>query len=384
MEIVKIAGTLISVYALGNAVYLCFRLKRRQVSWLAAAVLVLTALMTAYGTAVLLGAFPSWSLFFLGESRDVTGLGLSLLALAAVFILERLIHEERVARKIAEQQRVEAQLRASNEAAMAARREAEAARERAELSDRAKSEFLANMSHELRTPLNAIIGFSDLMKIELHGALGDARYLEYVDDIHASGKHLLQIIADILDLSKIEAGMAELKESEVELQTTIEEVVRIIVPRAKAAEVRVEAFPAPPGLRLQADELRLKQVLINLVANAVKFTPQGGFVTLAVRVREDGALEITVTDSGIGIAAEDLPRVMEPFVQVGSAFARKQPGTGLGLPLCKRMIELHGGSLTLESQPGIGTTATVVLPDYRVGAPALDERPLELAGHAAH
>ena len=367
MEFVKIAGTLVSFYALGNACYLCFGQKMRQFSRLAAAVLVLTALMAAYGTAVLLGAIPSWTLTLLGEPRDVSGLGLSLMALIAIFILERLIREERVERKIAVQKRIEAQLRALNEAATAARMEAEAARQRAELSDRAKSEFLANMSHELRTPLNAIIGFSDLMQIELHGPLGDPRYTEYVDDIHASGKHLLQIISDILDLSKIEAGMAELREGEVDLQTTFDEVMRIIMPRAKAAEVRVQAFPVAPGLVLQADELRLKQVLINLVANAVKFTPKGGFINLTARAQDEGALEIAVVDSGIGIAADDLARVMEPFVQVGSAFASKQPGTGLGLPLCKRMIELHGGSLTLASEPGVGTTATIILPRDRVG-----------------
>ena len=374
MELAKIAGALVSFYALGNACYLCFRLNKWRFSWLAVAVLALTAAMAAYGTAVLLGAVPSWNVSFLGESRDITGLGLSLPALIAVLFLERLIREERVERKIAVQKRVEAQLRALNEAALAARAEAEAARERAELSDRAKSEFLANMSHELRTPLNAIIGFSDLMQIELHGPLGDARYREYVDDIHVSGKHLLQIISDILDLSKIEAGMAELNEGEVDLSATIGEVVRIIMPRAKAAEVRVQAFPPAPPLRLRGDELRLKQVLINLVSNSVKFTPGGGFVTLAVQVLEDGRLEITVTDSGIGMEAEDLPRVMEPFVQVDSAFARKRPGTGLGLPLCKRMIELHGGSLTLTSKPGAGTTATIILPKWRVG---------RLASHAA-
>ncbi len=250
------------------------------------------------------------------------------------------------------------------------------ARETAETASRSKSVFLANMSHELRTPLNGVIGFADLMAQQVYGPLGHARYVEYVRDISESGRHLLDLINDILDFSKVEAGKLELQEDDLDLVATAESAIRMVRPRAEAAGLVVELYDeishGVAGLR--GDERRLKQVVLNLVSNAVKFTPQGGRVTVTAALADDaarasgriGGVTIAVADTGIGIAAEDLPRVMEAFGQVDHGLNRRQEGTGLGLPLTKRLVELHGGELSIESAPGVGTTVTVWLPEERV------------------
>ncbi len=227
-----------------------------------------------------------------------------------------------------------------------------------EAANRHKSEFLANMSHELRTPLNAIIGFSEVLLEAMFGEI-NTKQREYLDDVLASGKHLLSLINDILDLSKVEAGKMELELSTFPLAGTIENALTIMRERAARHGIALQTIlPAdlPP---LEADERKLKQVLINLLSNAVKFTPDGGSVEVRVR-REDEWLRIDVHDTGIGIAAEDQPRVFEEFRQVGRERARE--GTGLGLTLTKRFVELHGGRIWVESAPGQGSTFSFTLP----------------------
>ena len=244
-----------------------------------------------------------------------------------------------------------------------------AAKEQAELANRSKSEFLANMSHELRTPLNAIIGFSEIVAGELFGPIGAPRYVEYAHDIHTSGIHLLSIISDILDLSKIEAGRRELTESAIDLYEASESALRLVRGRAENGGVRLVNGVAHGGVPLLlADERAVKQILLNLLSNAVKFTPEGGRVFVAAELRDDGALAVSVTDTGIGIAPENIPRALAPFSQVDSTLTRRYEGTGLGLPLVKSLIELHDGTLELQSEEGKGTLATVVFPAKRVRA----------------
>ena len=244
-----------------------------------------------------------------------------------------------------------------------------AAKEQAELANRTKSEFLANMSHELRTPLNAIIGFSEIVAGELFGPIGAPRYVEYAHDIHTSGIHLLSIISDILDLSKIEAGRRELTESAIDLYDAAESSLRLVRGRAENSGVRlVNGIVRGAAPRLLADERAVKQILLNLLSNAVKFTPEGGRVAVGAELRSDGSLAVSVDDTGIGIAPENIPRALAPFSQVDSSLTRRYEGTGLGLPLVKSLIELHGGTLQLESEEGKGTVATIVFPAERVRA----------------
>ncbi|HUB95072.1 MAG TPA: ATP-binding protein, partial [Stellaceae bacterium] len=239
------------------------------------------------------------------------------------------------------------------------------AKEEAELASRSKSEFLANMSHELRTPLNAIIGFADILRGEIFGPLGDLRYVDYAADIRDSGIHLLNLINDVLDVSKIEFGKVELAEEAVDVVGVVEASVRLMRDRAHTAGLTLShAMPTslPP---VRCDEMRLKQILLNLLSNAVKFTPAGGRVTIRAALTDEG-LGITVEDTGIGIAADDLAKALRPFGQIDSRLNRKYQGTGLGLPLAKSMIEMHGGRLQLDSTPGMGTQATVWLPVERL------------------
>ncbi|WP_162915014.1 PAS domain S-box protein [Desertibaculum subflavum] len=239
------------------------------------------------------------------------------------------------------------------------------AKESAEQMSRAKSEFLATMSHELRTPLNAVIGFSELIMREAFGTVGP-RYVSYARDIHTSGTHLLDIINDILDLSKIEAGKLDLSDEAVDLGRLIDSSIRLVQGRAAEAGVKLTSAVPPALPSLRADARALKQILINLLSNAIKFTPEGGSVTLAAAIAPNSALTIAITDTGIGMRPEDIPRAMEPFAQIESSLSRRFEGTGLGLPLCKRLAELHDATLELTSAPGEGTTATVRFPAARV------------------
>jgi signal transduction histidine kinase len=238
-----------------------------------------------------------------------------------------------------------------------------------ELADRHKSEFLANMSHELRTPLNAVIGFSEVLLQRMFGELSDKQE-EYLKDIYASGQHLLSLINDILDLSKIEAGRMELALAEFDLPGAIENVLILMRERAGRRGVTLARAVDERLGTVRADERKVKQVLLNLLSNALKFTPEGGRIEVRAGLR-DGVVEIAVTDTGIGIAPEDHEAVFEEFRQVGTA-SRNVEGTGLGLALSRKFIALHGGRIWVESAVGRGATFTFTLP---VAGPAAPDPP---------
>ncbi|MCZ6895035.1 MAG: PAS-domain containing protein [Gammaproteobacteria bacterium] len=236
----------------------------------------------------------------------------------------------------------------------------------ADVANRSKSEFLANMSHELRTPLNAIIGFSEVIQSETFGPIGSAKYREYVVDIKDSGIHLLELINDILDLSKIEAGKLELYEEEIEIPRIVRSCITLVKERAQHGGVALEQHVPQDLPVLRADERKLKQILLNLLTNAIKFTPSGGRVVLRVEADAGDWIRLSVTDTGIGIAPDDIVKAMEAFGQIDGAQSRKHRGTGLGLPLTRSLVELHGGTLELESEVDVGTTVTVHLPVKQV------------------
>jgi len=238
----------------------------------------------------------------------------------------------------------------------------EAARASAEQASHAKSEFLATMSHELRTPLNAIIGFSDVQCRELFGPLGHARYREYAADIRASGKHLLDIITTILDISKAEAGKLEVVPVDLDPRFALDAILPLIRESAAAKRIRLVIEVPDRALICRADPQALKQILLNLISNAVKFTPDEGIVTVDLHAGADGDIEFVVRDTGIGISAAELPRLMKPFEQAARGYSRRNGGTGLGLPLVDSLVRLHGGKLVVDSVVEVGTTITVRIP----------------------
>lgn len=235
-------------------------------------------------------------------------------------------------------------------------------KEQAEAASRAKSELLANMSHELRTPLNAIIGFSNSIKEETFGPIGNEKYREYVSDIARSGQHLLALINDVLDTSAIEANKLELCEDDLDINAIVEVPLRLIKERAEAGNIRLTTRIDENLPMLHADERRLKQILLNLLSNAVKFTPPNGRVSLTVSLDDRGAFVFTVADTGVGMNKRELAMAVTKFGQVDSGLDRKHEGTGLGLPLTRGLVELHGGRMDIESEKGKGTTITLRFP----------------------
>ncbi len=239
-------------------------------------------------------------------------------------------------------------------------------RDKAEAANRAKSEFLANMSHELRTPLNAIIGFSEIMTEEMLGAIGNGSYKGYAENIYTSGKRLLNVINDILDLSKIEAGELELKEENLSISDLIHSCMTLVanIAQHKSLERKVEISDGLPLLR--ADKVKMMQILVNVLSNALRFTPDGGKITLKSWYRENSGLVIQVVDTGIGMEPKDIPKALAAFDQVDTTLSRTYEGTGLGLSLSKLLVELHGGILDVQSCLGVGTTVTIRLPAQRM------------------
>ena len=258
--------------------------------------------------------------------------------------------------EIAERKRVETELRT--------------AKEQAEIANRSKSEFLAMMSHELRTPLNAVIGFAEVMSEEFFGPIGSEKYRRYAEDIHMSGRHLLSLINDILDLSKIEANQFELNDDIVDITEAWQAVRSILQGNVAAAELELEDEVSESLPKLRADNRAFRQILINLLSNAVKFTPEGGRITVKAEIDGAGCFVFNVTDTGIGIAEQDLAAVLQPFKQVDSSLARKYEGTGLGLPLTQRLVEMHDGRMEIRSNLGVGTSVQITLQPDRVIAAA--------------
>ena len=238
----------------------------------------------------------------------------------------------------------------------------------AERANRSKSEFLANMSHELRTPLNAILGFSEIIRDQILGPISVSKYSDYAGDIHASGRHLLEIINDILDMSKIEAGKLELRDDVIDVERALIASLRLVEERAKFGKIDLVLDPLPVLPLLRADEVRVKQIMLNLITNAVKFTGEGGRVAVSAALGDDGSLEVRVQDTGIGMTEAEIAVALQPFRQVDNGLSRRYEGTGLGLPLVKALVEVHQGRLVIQSRKSAGTTATVIFPRDRLVA----------------
>ena len=266
--------------------------------------------------------------------------------------------ETDLAERVAELEAVRTDLETQQFALLRARDDAQAA-------NKAKSAFLAMMSHELRTPLNAIMGFSEVIQGETFGPVGTPRYIEYAGNIYGAGKHLLTLINDILDLSKVESGKEELLEEELDIEDLSGAVLKLVAARAERGGISMPIELAPGLPTLLADERKLKQILVNILSNAIKFTPAGGEVRFKVGCASDGGYLFEVTDTGIGMAPEDIPKALSPFGQIGGVLSRTHEGTGLGLPLTKALTELHGSTLEIQSAVEQGTRVRIRFPAAR-------------------
>jgi len=306
-----------------------------------------------YPLYVLVGVAVSDALADFAGTRDAYLTAASLISFVLVVVLAALF------RQATALQALTADLRLKE-------RELLASRDAAEQANRAKSAFLASMSHELRTPLNAIMGFAEVIQSRLSSPAARESYGDYVQHIHDSGQHLLDIINAILDMSKIEAGRLELSDGVVDLRSLAESCVRLVRARADLIGVRIDIDILPDFPPLRADALRLRQMMLNLLSNAVKFTPGPGLITVSAARRDDGRLALDVADSGIGMSQEELALALQPFRQIDNRLSRRYEGTGLGLPLVKSLVELHGGELELRSTPERGTVATLLMPRERV------------------
>jgi len=325
----------------------------------AALSLAITLLLTTaaaalgHGPTALAFLSPGYQLYFVQLMVSVM---VAVMLPAAAAITERRKLKDRLEAALLREEQANTALRQSEQQALRLAAEAQRA-------NRAKSEFLASMSHELRTPLNAILGFSEIIRGQIYGPVGHAKYLEYAGDVHKSGVHLLDLINDVLDLSKIDAGKMELRESVFSVNTLIEDCALLLRESAKgrvALELRLDV----PAL-VRADQRLTKQVLINLLSNAIKFTPPTGSITVGT-VESDGGLEIYVADTGIGMTAQQLEKAFSIYGQVDSRIARRHEGTGLGLPISQSLARLHGGDLIAHSVPGKGTRMAFLLPHGRI------------------
>ena len=276
---------------------------------------------------------------------------------AAAAITERISLRGGMQAALLREEKVNRALRVSEQRALEMAQQAQSA-------NKAKSEFLASMSHELRTPLNAILGFSEILKDQLYGPLGNAKYVEYAEDVHKSGAHLLDLINDVLDLSKIDAGKMDLRESVFPIHDLVNDAVTLLRDKAKdhvGLQVHLEG-----RVEVKADKRLTMQILINLLSNAVKFTPEGGMITVGARDVPGQGLEIFVADTGIGMNETQLKKAFSPYGQIDSKISREHQGTGLGLPISQALARLQGGDLTAESKPDQGTRMTLTLPETRV------------------
>jgi PAS domain S-box-containing protein len=255
-----------------------------------------------------------------------------------------------------------------------------------DLANRAKSEFLANMSHELRTPLNAIIGFSEIIKNEVFGPVGQKEYNEYASDIYSSGRKLLKVINEILDVSKIEAGERQLNESVVNLGNAVQSCVALVMPKAETSHLVIENLIDEATPQLIGEELAIKQMMLNLLSNAVKFTAESGHIIISHELDNEHNLRINVTDTGIGMSDDEIKKALMPFGQIDSAHARANSGTGLGLTLVTSLLKLHGGRLDIQSEKGKGTTVSMIFPAKRVATQrrTKEEREADALARAGH
>jgi signal transduction histidine kinase len=322
--------------------------------------LVLTQLILTGATALGYGASAisylslGYQLYFIQMFMAIL---IAVMLPVAAAIAERVKLRDSMEQALQREAQVNIALRASEQRARDMAQEAQQA-------NHAKSEFLASMSHELRTPLNAILGFSEILKVELYGPLGHAKYAEYAEDVFKSGAHLLDLINDVLDLSKIDAGKMELRESIFPLRDLIDDTMLMMADKA-SGQVQIKLV-GDADISIMADKRLLKQVLLNLLSNAVKFTPAGGAITLCAQAMAQGGVAISVTDTGIGMSEADIEKAFSHYGQIDSKIARAHQGTGLGLPISQSLARLHGGDVIATSTPGEGTRMTLTLPQSRV------------------